>query len=460
MTSTAKVLQFPHAGIARDMDYRKAYIPSEGVAFATPFALNVIGECAFTGRLRGGSRPALRLLSGVTPSTLGEWQWPNGAAIAWNDSYEMVYKTFGETITAPFGKTLKQHETFDISVSKGELPKDCKVMAFYRARLVVAKDTVWYASRQGDVTDFDFGADAEDVGRAAAGNVAKAATEGEEITALIAPTDSFLLVSTARRLKMLTGEPTSGGFSTVSEHVGVISKDAWCYDGSIVWFMGSRGLYAFSPGEGFAKLASSRLPEDLAGMTAATLVYDPARNGIHLILTRDDKRFDWFYDIENNAFWQLAYDSSLAPSNGGTAIVNGRNRAVFLCADGNWRYWDDDTADEGVTYPSYVAIGPLRASGRDDMDGMLAELNATIGKGSSPLKIKIFTAKTPEEAVEKASSFMSVRADGEVVVHGGYNHVVRTRVRGAWVVFVLYSDGGQWSYESMTAICKMFGRLR
>ena len=42
---------------------------------------------------------------------------------------------------------------------------------------------------------------------------------------------------------------------------------------------------------------------------------------------------------------------------------------------------------------------------------------------------------------------------------GGYNAVWRPRVRGAWCVIVLASEG-KWAYESILAKLKHTGRLR
>lgn len=457
MQSAAKVLQFPLAGLARDMDYRKAYIPSEGAAFATPMAVNVIGECPFSGRLRGGSRPGMTRVVGVSPSGEGGWAWPNGMEIGWTEALDMSYDTFGTAIDSPFGKILDQHGQFNVSAAKGNVPDGCSVMAYYRMRLVVAKGSAWYASRQGDVTDFDYGGDSEDVGRAVVGNVGRAGCEGEEITAIAAPTDAFMVIATKRSMKLLSGEPTAGALSAISDFTGIVSRNAWCWDGSVFWFVGLRGVYAMAPGEGAAKLVSNRLPEDLEGFTEATMVYDPSRRGIHIFGTQDGERRDWYFDVENGAFWPLSYSASVRPTMGGTAVIGGKHIAVFRCSDGEWRYWDDKANDDdGVPFTSFVAIGPLRASARDDMDGMLAEVSATIGKDSCGTFFKVYAAHSPEQAVADAIAGEFKQGFG---VSAGWNHVTRPRVRGAWVILSITATG-RWSYESVTTVCKMFGRLR
>ncbi|MBM3191018.1 MAG: hypothetical protein FJZ90_20155, partial [Chloroflexi bacterium] len=61
-------------------------------------------------------------------------------------------------------------------------PVGCPLMCTYRDRLVLAgPDQVWYMSRSGDPTDFDYGADPNDVQRPVAGTTSDAGSIGEPI---------------------------------------------------------------------------------------------------------------------------------------------------------------------------------------------------------------------------------------------------------------------------------------
>lgn len=466
MTSAAKVLQFPLAGLAKDQDYRKAYIPSEGAAFATPYAVNVIGECSFGERKRGGSRPGLKILADVSEQTTGDWAWPNGDKLCWSgaDLSRIIFDV-DRTIIAPDGSVLfDPHATFTVQAAKGAVPTGCTAMAKYRARLVVAKETMWYASRQGDITDFDYGGDGDDIGRAVAGNAALADAKGETITAIAAIEDQYLIVATNRSLRVLNGEPTSGEWSIASEYTGIVGRDAWCWDGNAFYFLGQKGMYALVPGENVVKKVSGRLPEDLKGLDAdAILVSD--HDKIHIIANRGETPSDWIYEKEESALWPVSYPETMRPELGAMIVIGGYNRVIFKCADGAWRYPDDDTGkDEGassaadVPVASKVMIGPLRASARDDVDGMLAELTATMAEGSADVNINVYTAHSPEKAVANAKD-ATVTPNATFTVGEGWNRVWRPRTRGAWCVFVLSAEG-RWAYESMTAVCKMTGRLR
>ena len=437
MRNVPKELKFPLAGLGRDLSYRDSTLPTEERTYATPMAKNVIGSCSFSGRLRGGSRPGLAAVEGIESASNGRWLWPNGEKILWPDGKEMSFADYGDGITLPDGSRIfQQHRTFTI----------------YRDRLFKAEGSVWMASRTGDFANFDFGADRDDVSRAVAGNIALAGRKGEDITAFAPVNDQVMFIATRRALRMISGEPTSA-VKAISDSVGIVSANAWCFDGQRVYFMGPNGLYGMVPGES-PLILSARLPEDLKGFADATLVYDPENRGIHVFGDSD-----WFYDIEAKAFWPVEYPPTKMPEAGGVAVIGGVNRVVFRGVDGNWYRWDDDAEDdEGESIASTLAIGPFRCGLRDDGDGMLDSVVATLAKGSVDANISVYTAKSAEEAVTRSEDD-DFEAMAAFTAHGGWNATCRPRVRGAWCVLVIRATG-RWAYESILANIKTWGRLR
>ena len=398
MRNVAKRLKFPLLGVAKNLSYQDTTYPTEGREYATPMAVNVIGSCVFEGRTRGGSRPGLAAV-------------PQGTQVT------------------------EAHPTDTI----------------YRDRKIVFDGSVWMASAIGNHDDFDFGKDSGDPSRAVAGNVALAGKSGEAITAAIPVSDSVLFLATHRAIRMVQGEPTAA-VSTVSDNVGVISRDAWCFDGQRVWFMGANGLYAMAPGES-PLLASSQLPDDFKGWSAATLVYDAENRGIHIF-----GQSDYFYDIEAKAVWPIQYNAAIRPTAGGAAVVNGVNKSAFRVGN-EWYFWDETAAKDAGLYDiiSEVTIGPFRCGVRDDGDGLLDTLTVTLARGSADVSISVNTAKSAEETVPTLTSDApSLRS---FPAAPGWNPVVRPRVRGAWAVIVL-SSTGRWAYESILANIKTLGRLR
>ena len=397
MRNVAKRLKFPLLGVAKNLSYQDTTYPTEGREYATPMAVNVIGSCVFEGRTRGGSRPGL-------------------AAV-------------------PQGTQVTESHPTDI---------------IYRDRKIVFDGSVWMASAIGDHGDFDFGKDSGDPSRAVAGNVALAGKSGEAITAAIPVSDRVLFIATRRAIRMVQGEPTAA-VSPVSDNVGVISRDAWCFDGQRVWFMGANGLYAMAPGES-PLLASSQLPDDFKGWSAATLVYDAENRGIHIF-----GQSDYFYDIEAKAIWPIQYNAAIRPTTGGAAVIGGVNKTAFRVGN-EWYFWDETAAKDAGLYhvASKVVIGPFRCGVRDDGDGILDALTVTLANGGANVNLSVNTAKSAEAAVMTASGSEPMRSFSVIT---GWNPVVRPRVRGAWAVIVL-SSTGRWAYESILANIKTLGRLR
>lgn len=424
MRTAAKVLKFPLSGVARDLDYRKAYIPAEETTFATPFASNVRGTDPFGHRARGGSRPGLRRV-------------PEGVAL----------------------KPIHPFVDVEGLGEEGEIMPKCSCE--YRARVVCAADSAWYMSAIGNKTDWNFAGDKEDPSRAFSGNVALAGKPGEKITALIPIRDAMLFIATRSSLWVLNGDPIGGSIKCISENVGVVSADAWCFDGQRLWFVGENGLYACGLGE-VPMLASHKLPEEMIGVESALLGYDIEENAVHIFTNTKN----WFYEIDAKAFWQVKlYDLYLNSLH--YADIDGVRKVVVysytrMLGGGPYNrgffYFDKSAADDdGTPFASVVAIGPVRTGVRDDMDGMVGELMATTAKGSDDVAISIYTANSPEEVVSLAENAQETPVD--LFVKGGWNNTTRPRKRGNWALFVV-SAQGRWGFESMTAVMKTLGRLR
>lgn len=457
MRSTAKVLRFPLSGIARDIDYRKAYIPEEETTFATPFAVNVRGSDSFHRRDRGGSRPGLKRVTGtISVDNGGKWLWPNGEEITWPDGANMVFSDATDTITAPDGsKVVNPHAEFAVN---GLSVEGAHLSAFYRNRLVIAKDAVWYMSGTGDLSDWDFGRDADNTARAVAGNIEFAGVRGETITAIIPIRDKFLFIATQHSLWRMDGEPTSGTLTCVSEHVGCVSANAWAFDGVRLWLVSNQGLYASSLGEVPVRV-SNRIPEEFNGLASALLIHDADEDGIHIFGEKPDgTASDWYYDIANKAFWAQVFTSSHRPVAACWMILNGVGTCIFRGTDGHWRHFDDETAkDDGVDFDSCVAIGPIRTGMRDDIDGMVGEVDGVLAAGSSNVSLEIYSSDSPEGAVIAAQDPLVHHFEAQL--SAGRNKVIRPRQRGAWAVFVIKASG-RWGYESILTVMKHLGRLR
>ena len=449
MRDAAKQILWPVKGVETDAAYHDIAPAGAQRAYAAPFAMNVRVRGTIEERRRGGSRPGMKAVEGVAAESGGRWLWPSGEPVLWPDGAETTFSS-DEVFLAPDGsRVIMPHAVPRVAASAGDAPEGVTIATFYRARLFAAKGTDWFCSRIGDAADWDYGADRDDVARACAGNVALAGRKGDAVTAFMPVNDSMLYIATARSLWCLTGDPCGGTIGCVSDEVGISGAAAWCWSGSRLFFLGSDGMYGLVPGEHPVHL-SGAIPQ-LKGDASAFMGYDPKENALHVFTTAGD----WFVDLngETPSFWPVSFGTGLRPVAIGTAMVGGENMAVFRGADGAWRQFADNVPCETS---SNVALGPFRISADDSTDGFLAELHAATAQGSASVLAYVYTGRTAEEAVKAAilNTQFSV-----FTFTGGYNAVWRPRVRGAWCVIVLASEG-KWAYESILAKLKHTGRLR
>ena len=413
MRTTAKQIVWPVRGVESIAAYHDA-TPDTSRAYASPFAVNVRVRGTLEERRRGGSRPGMKAVDGVAAESGGRWLWPSGEPVLWPGGAEMTFSS-DEVFFAPDGsRVVMPHAVPRVAASKGDAPEGVAIATFYRARLFAAKGTDWFCSRMGDAADWDYGADRDDVA-----------------------------------LWCLSGDPCGGTIGCVSSEIGVAGAAAWCWSGSRLYFLGVDGLYGLAPGEHPVHL-SGAIPA-LEGDLSAFMGYDPKESALHMFTAGGD----WFVDLneERPSFWPVSLGAGLRPVAMGKATLGGENVAIFRCADGAWRQFADNVPCETS---SNVALGPFRISADDSTDGFLDELHATMAYASAQVSAYVYTGRTAEEAVRAArnnSGFVFF------CLSGGYNAVWRPRVRGAWCVIVLASEG-KWAYESIFAKLKHTGRLR
>ena len=451
MRATAKQILWPVRGVEEIAAYHDATpdLSSATRAYAAPFALNVRTRGTIEQRERGGSRPGLKAMTGVTSESGGRWMWPDGSPILWPDGTEVAYSSDAVYYAPDGSRVIDLRAVPRIAASVGNAPVGATVATIYRARLFAAIGADWFCSRLGDTADWDYGADMADVARACAGNVALAGEKGDEITALMPLDDSNLYIATRRSLWCVNGDPCDGSVSKISHHAGVSGAAAWCRAGGRVYFLSQYGLFVVSPGE-HPVLLSSSIPR-LVGDADSFMCHDPESDALHVFTAGGD----WCVELgERPAFWPMSYATATRPVKPCRMTVDGVDRAAFLCADGAWRAFDDAEPCEGA---SKIAFGPFRLSASDDTDGFLAELHVTLAEQSADLSATCYTAHSAERAEKLARAGTG---GNTFTFAAGWNAVWRPRQRGAWCVLVLECASGKWAFEAVRAICKHLGRLR
>lgn len=525
-----KTLSFPLAGVVRRGKYKEQqYRP-----YTAPWAINVRSVDTLERRLRGGSRPGLAKINStefenitaLIPITSvdsagsrnvdlvviadGAFYSIRGAAVStatarllWDDDEPVLWED-GEYIvfdsTASTANPIGQSDAFDaverngklyladsvlkvfdpndgvvetVVASAGTIPTGCPLVTVYRDRLFLAgADHLWYASRQSDPTDWNFGADMGDQGRAVAGAVAHAGRIGDVVQAMIPHNDSVLIFATKNELWALRGDPgADGSIGLVSAGIGIISPTAWAKapDGTIA-FLSNDGVYLMpsTGGEHPMRWSEERVPDELRNIDpdgkAITMAYDSVGIGYHLFITPADGVGEhWWLDVANKAIWPVVMQEDHQPIavsrlQGETGLAE----VVLGCMDGYLRKFSDAAAtDDGEDLASHVLLGPIRLTNDDLTDAMLTEIHGMIGDGSGETTWKVITGNSAEDAADKAVAAM---LGAEVTYpsgkwEGGRNRVQRPRTRGPWMVVWIQSRE-QWAFEAVAIRFNMLGRVR
>lgn len=355
------------------------------------------------------------------------------------------------------------------TASKGQIPQSQPLIVRYRDRLVLGGGAeaphVWYMSRAGDPLDWDYSQ--EDASAAVAGTNADAGTMGEPIFAMISHSDDYLVFGCQNSMWVLRGDPKFGGMlDNLSENVGVVDKQAWCYgpEGQIL-FLSRDGLYGLSPGAQQYPQSISRevLPKALRDISSSTftvtMAYDLRDRGVHIYLSSANVQTveHFWFDWEQKSFWPVTLEGNYDP----TALTvfyspDLRQTVVLLGSrDGFLRRYDNFfETDGGNQFSSYVTYGPIRLGGRNLNDGIITELVGTLGVDSGNVTWSVLVNDTPE-GVSTASAFET----GTWVAGLNYNNHPRAR-GAAFILKVANAESRRWAMESAHAAVKKTGTTR
>ena len=355
-----------------------------------------------------------------------------------------------------------------MTATDGQVPSGCPLIVNYLDRIVLAgaeiAPHVWYMSRKGDPLDWDYAQ--TDSLRAVAGPASKAGLPGEAITALIAHSDDYLLISCRNSLWRMRGDPAYGGsLDAVSHSIGVIGKDAWCMGPSAeLIFLTLDGVYVLAPGGVGYPIPLSRnvLPREFLNINPdiliAQLEYDIQNRGVHIFLTSDtsNSRYHWWIDWDRKTFWPSSYDSNHEPT--ATCRLQGatiEDDGVILGGrDGSLRRHSElSETDTGTSFVSRVLIGPIALSG-DMSEGSILIMSANMAVTSGDVTWSIRPSSTFEGTLTAAEQDTGTW-------EAGLSETSYPACRGqAYAMLLTGETGREWAVESITTVIKQVGRRR
>lgn len=358
-----------------------------------------------------------------------------------------------------------------LTASEGTVPTNCRLIETYRDRIVLAGNltnpNLWYMSKSGDATDWDYTAEPENPLRAFYGQGSEAGQPGMAIKAIIAFQDDYMIMAGETKMYVMRGDPGyGGGVYLITDQIGIIDDSAWCKGPKgELYFVARNGLNILPPGsnsspELLSKAIPNRLKEIQAGSYHVELAYDPIWNGLHIYTTPESTSGDhdghFFYCLETGGFFPWAYASNdHEPFSMVTYQTQNPSYAGVLlgCRDGYIRrHSATQTTDDGTTITSYVDLGPFAVAGRDFLDGRINQIITRLDDGSGAVTVSVKMGETAQAAAD-ASNFNTFTAAA------GLNYNWRPRARGGWAVVRLTATT-RWAMERITLVLKALGRLR
>lgn len=456
MRTLSKELHFPLGGVDCGASIRDSHdSPTRGV-YTTPFALNVRPRCVFEKRNRGGSRPGLVAIDIIDEPQQDSWVWPNGQKVLWADGSKILTGSTSVENTPDGLHIVNPHDIPQILPTEAVgAPTNATIGIFYRARLVLVEESgnIVYFSRTSDISDWDYGADRDDLDKAVAISIGKADVKGDKITCLATIDDSRLFICTARETYVLSGNPVDGDITRVSAKYGCISPNAWAYDGSAMYLLSSAGLIRIAQGEAPVEI-SYAIPDALHGLKGpAVCIYDVEENGIHIFTDFSS----WFFSMDGGTWWEQSYGVNTSGSMALARINDNGIDTVAFGIDNEWyKQSRGEAFDDGIPFFSSVALGPIKLT--DGVtDAILAEVAIYAAKNyGDSTSIYVYMGKTAESAKDK---MFSGNYDYSFNAKDGFNGTWRPRTRGAWCVILMGNDK-PWAYEYGQIKIKQLGRLR
>jgi len=524
-------LKFPAAGVVRRIGYHDS--AQLRPPYPSPWAVNCRPEDPLESRLRGGSRPGLtkaladqlgvsivsvtsvptvtedgaipRLAvvadgalgvvgGGVLSTPVGELLAEDGDTLLTEGNSPLLADTGtipSEGFTFAHGRsvyTVTSSGTSRAEVVTGVIdaltaedgtsPSNVTHGCVYRDRLILAgEDNAIYMSRQGDHSDWFYGADVTDLGRPTVFQLSEAGEQGQPCTALCPFKDKSLIAATENSLWVISGDPVvDGTLRCISRGVGIIGPRAWCsiQDARVgdalmryaMIFLAQDGLYVVAPdGGGLKCISEDRLPLRFQDVTASTvnLVYSLRERGVYIFATDDVGAASWFYDLQRGGFWPMEFASDHTYQ----AATLHDNDVLLVGADGYARTFSGST-DDGEDIESHLLIGPLRAAQPGTFGQMLSH-RSVLDDESGTVTWRIVTGESAEEACENGKLAIEYFQAGDdtyedyVAASGdwtaGRNGIVYPRTRAEWFVFWLQSTA-RWGYETIYAQMGQSGVVR
>jgi hypothetical protein len=326
----------------------------------------------------------------------------------------------------------------------------------------------WFASRQGNAFDWNYGSDFNDAQQAVAGNNGPAGMCGDVITALIPYDNDTLIFGQDHTISILNGDPMAGGrIDLVSDAIGIAFGAAWCKDpyGALYFYSSRNQVYRMVPGQSLQVVSNpiQHLLDDIdTGSNSIHMAWDVRFQGFHLWITplsrnaqnRPQAATHYLWEMRSGSWFQKEhannYHNPLC-----SCVFDGNSLEDRVILTGSWNGFVmkiDPAAetDDGTPIRSSVVLGPWLTDNLDEM--MLESLQAILGASSGEVTYEVLVGETAEQAI------LTEPIDSGVWT-AGRNPTEFIR-RSAYAVYLRLTSTNRWMMESIRAGIRTLGTVR
>lgn len=342
------------------------------------------------------------------------------------------------------------------ATGSGEIPKGCRLMAFWRGRMVLARSSNdpfnWHMSAAGDPDDWNQFPAVHVATQAISGNNSEIGLVPDVPNTLIPYDRERLIFGCDHSIHVMWGDPMEGGsIVLLSDITGMAFGAPWCKDSSgVLYFFGSRGgVYAMTPGEIPIKISSQTIDRRLTNLDLSALT-------VLMVWDDDDQQLivlpapygaggtiqeRWCWEKKTQG-WHEDRSSTADVQPTSVIVLDGdepEDRIVaFGCEDGFVRSLSRSAStDDGHPIDSYVTIGPF-----SDPGGQVRVRNpkVTLARDQGGCWVELLASDTPDQRGEPVAA---------ALLMPGQNPKKMIGARGAYVWLRLRSGaiGQSWALE-------------
>jgi len=370
------------------------------------------------------------------------------------------------------------------SQSNGYIPPRCRLVSFWRGRLVLARSDeapgAWHMSRVGKPFDWDEFPPIPDAGAAVSNVTSKAGLCPDSINTIVPYKDDVLWFGCDRSIYQMSGDPGAGGsFDLVSDEIGMSFGRPWCKDDAgRLWFFGSKGgLYTMAPGTGLQDVSLGRVRKRMQNIDLEThyveLVYNFIDDGVHVFVmpfANPGIIVDhYFYSKRTNSFHVDRFGRNTGDGIQPTAalIVDGdspADRAMHIgCEDGRIRKWGQTESSEVpkgdrvlsnkyLPIDSYVLMGPI-APNRDMDVHAIGALTVVLAPNYSGCNYEFYETDNAAQLGDPLES-------GQLQAGRNGTHMVRVSGDSIYLMLRNAREQETWSYEKGQVHVSYAGGIR